>query len=87
LREARRALDPGAAEPWLAPRIARQRRALLAVELELERLEQVQLERLAQQAASARAASDAALFLDNLLVLYPGVTTTSSDVQQLAVLV
>ena len=55
LRAARRALDPDAAEPWLAPRIGRQRRALLAVELELERLEQLQLERLVEQAASARA--------------------------------
>ena len=87
LRAARRALDPDAAEPWLAPRVARQRRALLAVELELERLEQLQLERLVAQAASARAAADAALFLDNLLVLYPDVPATSSDVQQLAMLV
>lgn len=87
LRAARRALDPDAAEPWLAPRVARQRRSLLAVELELERLEQLQLERLVGQAASARGGAAGALFLDNLLVLYPGVTATRSAVQQLAKLV
>ena len=84
LREARRALDPDAAEPWLALRVARQRRSLLAVELELERLEQLQLERLVGRAASARGGANGALFLANLLVLYPTVEATSSAVQQLA---
>ena len=87
LREARRALDPDAAEPWLAPRVARQRRALLAVELELERLEQLQLERLVTPPASERAAADGALFRDSLATLYPDLKVPSCDVQQLAELV
>lgn len=84
LRQARRSLDPSAAEPWLAPHIAEQRRTLLTVELHLERVEQLQLERLVERTATrARRATDG-LFLDNLLMLYPRISPTDANLRGLA---
>jgi len=71
LREARRALrapDPGSDLDRLR---ADCRRALLRVELDLERFEQVQLEGLAEVAPSDRGSAPAELFSANLAALYP----------------
>ena len=71
LREARRALkahDPGAD---LDPLRADCRRALLAVELDLERLEQLQLATLAAGAGNDATSPPEALLQRNLEVLYP----------------
>ena len=71
LRQARRALkshDPGSA---LAPLLADCRRAMLGLELDLERLEQLQLERLFDEAGSLTALPAAQLFVANLELLYP----------------
>lgn len=71
LREARRALkahDPGAD---LDPVRAACRRALLRVELDLERLEQLQLERLVAAVAGDATTPPASLFAANLATLYP----------------
>ncbi len=84
LRQARRSLDPSGGEPWLAPHIRAQRRALLAVELQLERVEQVRLERLVERAAAPASGAADRLFLDNLLLLYPRLPPTRADVRGLA---
>jgi hypothetical protein len=71
VRQARRALDATGAEAWLAPLVAERRRALLAVELGLERLEQLQLERLLDAGGSQAATAPPVLFLENVRALYP----------------
>lgn len=71
LRQARRALKSHAAGSALAPLLADRRRALLGLELDLERLEQLQLERLLYEAESLRASPAAQLFVANLQLLYP----------------
>jgi uncharacterized protein (TIGR02444 family) len=84
LRQARRSLDPSSAEPWLVPHIAAQRRALLAVELQLERVEQVRLEQLVERAPARAIGGADGLFLDNLLMLYPRISPKRADVRRLA---
>ncbi len=83
LRQARRALKLQDTAPALAPILADRRRALAALELDLERLEQLQLDQLRQAVgldaaaapAPAAAADDAAapecLLAANLAALYP----------------
>jgi uncharacterized protein (TIGR02444 family) len=71
VRQARRALTATGAEAWLASLVAQRRRALLAVELDLERLEQLQLERLLDATGSQAATAPPALFLENVRALYP----------------
>jgi len=71
LREARRALKAHGPGADLAPLGADCRRALLRVELDLERLEQLQLERLTAAAMADAAALPATLFWTNLAALYP----------------
>lgn len=83
LRQARRALNSNTFEKSLEQLIYRQRRALLAVELGLERLEQLQLERLIDQAKTDLDAASGALFLDNFRRLFPGVAASRPDLQQL----
>ncbi len=71
LRQARRALKSHAPESALAPLLADRRRALLGLELDLERLEQLRLEMLLDEAGSVRASPAAELFVANLELLYP----------------
>jgi uncharacterized protein (TIGR02444 family) len=72
LRQTRRALKAHAPSSALAPLLADRRRALLGLELDLERLEQLQLEKLLDEAGSVRAQPAAQLFVANLEQLYPG---------------
>ncbi len=71
LRQARRALKDAEIVGALAPIAADRRRALLALELDLERLEQLQLERLAAAAVADAEIPAASLFAANLEALYP----------------
>jgi uncharacterized protein (TIGR02444 family) len=71
LRQARRALKSPARAGALAPLLDDRRRALLGLELDLERLEQLQLERLLGAAGSVSASPAAPLFVGNLELLYP----------------
>jgi uncharacterized protein (TIGR02444 family) len=71
LRQARRALKRQAANPRLAALLAERRRALLAVELDLERVEQLMLEPLAAVSPDAPPQPAATLFARNLATLYP----------------
>ena len=70
LRQARRALKSHASGSALAPLLADRRRALLGLELDLERLEQLQLEGLLDEAESLGASPAANLFVTNLELLY-----------------
>jgi uncharacterized protein (TIGR02444 family) len=71
LREARRALKSQRVTPALSPILAERRRLLLALELDLERLEQVQLEALTSPVSSDAEAAGDALLEANLRALYP----------------
>jgi uncharacterized protein (TIGR02444 family) len=71
LREARRALKSQRVTPALSPILAERRRLLLALELDLERLEQVQLEALTSPVADDAEAAGDALLAANLATLYP----------------
>ena len=71
LRQARRALQPAAGDDPLAPLFADRRRALLRLELDFERLEQLRLEALLEEALSDGASPGARLFIANLERLYP----------------
>jgi uncharacterized protein (TIGR02444 family) len=71
LRQARRALKSQPVAPALAPILAERRRLLLALELDLERLEQVQLEALTSAVSSDAEAAGDALLATNLATLYP----------------
>lgn len=71
LRQARRALKAHAPGSALAPLLADRRQALLSLELDLERLEQLQLETLLDEAESLGWTPAANLFVTNLELLYP----------------
>ena len=71
LRQARRALKSQPVTATLSPILADRRQALLALELDLERLEQVQLEALAGPVTCDAEASGDALLAANLAALYP----------------
>ena len=71
LRQARRALKAQVVMPALAPLLAERRRALLALELDLERLEQLQLGALVEALASDPGGHSGALLGANLHALYP----------------
>lgn len=71
LRQARRALKSQPATPALSPILAERRRLLLALELDLERFEQVQLEALMSPVTSDAEAERGALLAANLAALYP----------------
>lgn len=71
MRQVRRALKDQDLDAVLAPIAAERRRALLALELDLERLEQLQLEQIAAAAEAAPGLAAASLFSANLGALYP----------------
>lgn len=74
LRQTRRALKAATVAPRLLPLLAERRRALLRLELDLERMEQLQLVDLADalSATPRFSAADRALLTSNLAALYPG---------------
>lgn len=71
VRQARRSLKSLGVKPALAPLLAERRRALLALELDLERLEQLQLAALIDPPAGDIEPRDGALLAANLRFLYP----------------
>lgn len=71
VRQARRALKRQMTHLPLAPLLAQRRRDLLAVELDLERVEQLMLETLAAALPSDASQPAATLFARNLASLYP----------------
>lgn len=71
LRQARRGLKAQSVPPEFVPFLAERRRTLAAIELEFERLEQVQLAALVSVLPDDEAAASESLFGANFATLYP----------------